>query len=294
LRSSLRFFLPVFAQAKEAAKSTVCLSNQKEIGTGAKLYSNDYDDSLLPAEAWGTWVPGSGKFTYPPGISFGNTGHWPNPEPGSRLAGIWTTTIQPYLKSTDLLYCPSYDEGKMKTAMDRLDCDGGGTPGSGWQLSVGNLFPADTQTGAGKNGYLSHFAVEFAANVNGNGPIYGGGSGAIGTVNNPYYNQAASGWLYATATATDQTWQTLSDTSIVEPSRNIFLGEGGSWLYTRTTGLPRVVIATGCEGTGRHHSTGANYDFVDTHAKYIGPNLEDILSQDSSGQYYVKYMSYDK
>jgi len=35
---------PVFAQAKLAAKKTVDLSNLKQIGLGALMYSNDYDD----------------------------------------------------------------------------------------------------------------------------------------------------------------------------------------------------------------------------------------------------------
>lgn len=39
---------PVFAQAKEAAKETVALSNAKQIATAALIYSSDYDD-LFPA-----------------------------------------------------------------------------------------------------------------------------------------------------------------------------------------------------------------------------------------------------
>ena len=36
---------PVFAQAKEAAKKTQCLSNMKNIGTSLQLYLADYDDT---------------------------------------------------------------------------------------------------------------------------------------------------------------------------------------------------------------------------------------------------------
>lgn len=35
---------PVFAQAKEAAKKTVCLSTEKQVAIAELLYSNDYDD----------------------------------------------------------------------------------------------------------------------------------------------------------------------------------------------------------------------------------------------------------
>ena len=37
---------PVFAQAKEAAKKTACLSNMKQIGTSMQIYLGDSDDML--------------------------------------------------------------------------------------------------------------------------------------------------------------------------------------------------------------------------------------------------------
>ena len=39
---------PVFAQAKEAAKKTSCLSGVKQIDLASLLYSNDYDDTVCP------------------------------------------------------------------------------------------------------------------------------------------------------------------------------------------------------------------------------------------------------
>ena len=36
---------PVFAQAKEAAKKTSCLSNLKQVGTASYMYNSDYDDT---------------------------------------------------------------------------------------------------------------------------------------------------------------------------------------------------------------------------------------------------------
>src|SRR5580658_1891207 len=38
---------PVFAQAKEAAKKTACLSNTKQMGTATYIYLNDYDDTFF-------------------------------------------------------------------------------------------------------------------------------------------------------------------------------------------------------------------------------------------------------
>ena len=40
------FTLPVFAQAKAAAKKTQCLSGTKQLGLGFHMYVNDFDDML--------------------------------------------------------------------------------------------------------------------------------------------------------------------------------------------------------------------------------------------------------
>ena len=68
---------PVFAQAREKARQTSCLSNLKQIGLGIMQYTQDYDE------------------TFPAGLQ---SGWW--------QAG-WTWQVVPYLKSTDILRCPS-------------------------------------------------------------------------------------------------------------------------------------------------------------------------------------------
>jgi len=37
---------PVFAQARESARTTACLSNMKQIGLSVKMYSSDYDEEF--------------------------------------------------------------------------------------------------------------------------------------------------------------------------------------------------------------------------------------------------------
>ncbi len=53
---------PVFAQAKEAAKRTACLSNAKQIAISQKLYGGDNDDMMPIFHAYNTtpapWVDG--------------------------------------------------------------------------------------------------------------------------------------------------------------------------------------------------------------------------------------------
>jgi prepilin-type N-terminal cleavage/methylation domain-containing protein len=53
---------PVFAQAKESAKRTACLSNARQIGLAQKMYSTDSDDTMPIFHAYNTapapWVDG--------------------------------------------------------------------------------------------------------------------------------------------------------------------------------------------------------------------------------------------
>src|SRR5262252_4110816 len=39
---------PVFAQAREAARKTSCLSNMKQLGLGLLMYAQDYDEQTCP------------------------------------------------------------------------------------------------------------------------------------------------------------------------------------------------------------------------------------------------------
>jgi prepilin-type N-terminal cleavage/methylation domain-containing protein/prepilin-type processing-associated H-X9-DG protein len=74
---------PVFAQAKEAAKRTSCLSNTKQTGLALVMYANDYDDT----------VPS-------PYENFGNLPF--------ALVDSWQL-VSPYIKSENLWFCP--DDG---------------------------------------------------------------------------------------------------------------------------------------------------------------------------------------
>jgi prepilin-type N-terminal cleavage/methylation domain-containing protein len=53
---------PVFAQAKQSAKNTACLSNARQIAVAVKLYQGDHDDTMPIFHAYNTspgpWQPG--------------------------------------------------------------------------------------------------------------------------------------------------------------------------------------------------------------------------------------------
>jgi prepilin-type N-terminal cleavage/methylation domain-containing protein/prepilin-type processing-associated H-X9-DG protein len=65
---------PVFAQAREKARLSACISNSKQLGLALSQYSTDYDETL------------------PYGNNFGSG---------------WTANIYPYVKSTQVYACPS-------------------------------------------------------------------------------------------------------------------------------------------------------------------------------------------
>jgi len=86
---------PVFAQAKRAAKKTVCISNLKQIGSGTALYMGDYDD-LFPNA-----LDASDKH---------NPEIWESmPEFKARIQSMpmIQEVLQPYVKSAEIFHCPA-------------------------------------------------------------------------------------------------------------------------------------------------------------------------------------------
>jgi prepilin-type N-terminal cleavage/methylation domain-containing protein/prepilin-type processing-associated H-X9-DG protein len=90
---------PVFAQAKAAAKKTVCLSNVKQMATAAQLYLNDFDDSYPLNNVSG-----------PSGFTYSNTYYWYfglvlQSNSAAKLDPTFGT-LYPYEKSGQIINCP--------------------------------------------------------------------------------------------------------------------------------------------------------------------------------------------
>jgi prepilin-type N-terminal cleavage/methylation domain-containing protein/prepilin-type processing-associated H-X9-DG protein len=72
---------PVFAQAREKARQTACLNNNKQMGTALMMYAQDYDSGF---PAWcDAYVPGG------PGAA------------GDIFSAYWDAKIAPYVKMGD-------------------------------------------------------------------------------------------------------------------------------------------------------------------------------------------------
>ncbi|MDX1932950.1 MAG: DUF1559 domain-containing protein [Capsulimonadales bacterium] len=118
---------PVFAQAREKARATACISNLKQIGLALAMYKQDYDER--------------------------NVHQWPfgqNPNPPADLPNVWDwdhsfyEVLWPYFKNRDITKCPSAGTAPYVSIPDPLR----GTPGgfsmsylfneTGWSDSSGN------------------------------------------------------------------------------------------------------------------------------------------------------------
>jgi prepilin-type N-terminal cleavage/methylation domain-containing protein/prepilin-type processing-associated H-X9-DG protein len=95
---------PVFAQAREKARQTTCLSNMKQINLGWQMYLQDYDDTW-PFRPNGNAV-GPGPLCVWRYICAS-----PRPElpwwGGDRLLLNWWDVVQPYTRNHQILGCPS-------------------------------------------------------------------------------------------------------------------------------------------------------------------------------------------
>jgi prepilin-type N-terminal cleavage/methylation domain-containing protein/prepilin-type processing-associated H-X9-DG protein len=86
---------PVFAQAKSSAKNTQDLSNVRQVGLAALMYSNDNDDRYVPTGA-APYVVGTTPFTSP------NVDGNGNPWNG------WGLKLNTYAKSRDMFRSPHH------------------------------------------------------------------------------------------------------------------------------------------------------------------------------------------
>jgi general secretion pathway protein G len=86
---------PVFANAKNAAKKTQCISNLRQIGSAIGLYMNDYDDVFPHAlDASDKWTPQIWDM---------------HPEFRERIPSmpLLHEVLQTYLKSKEIFRCPA-------------------------------------------------------------------------------------------------------------------------------------------------------------------------------------------
>src|ERR1700684_1968201 len=75
---------PVFAKVREKARQTSCASNEKQLALGVLQYIQDYDSY------------------YPRGNQGKDMGGWV----GFTTNNSWQSLVMPYIKSTNVFFCP--------------------------------------------------------------------------------------------------------------------------------------------------------------------------------------------
>jgi prepilin-type N-terminal cleavage/methylation domain-containing protein/prepilin-type processing-associated H-X9-DG protein len=102
---------PVFAQAREKARTISCLSNTKQLGLAMFMYTQDYDERF--PTSWAKGFPGDPMFF-----------------------------VQPYLKNLGVLHCPSFT---ISTSAANAVCGAAANdPYGSWNLQPGG---SDNPTG---------------------------------------------------------------------------------------------------------------------------------------------------
>ncbi len=196
---------PVFARARENARRASCQSNLKQLALGIEQYKNDYD----------TKYPGFGQP--------GNVG--------------WAQNVQPYLKSLQILQCPSeptggpdYSQPLPALVADTKLCD------YFYNASLTNYNPQDANYGRAES-ELSQPTLTILA---GDGSVYNAGNIL------PYYDSGTNGF------DCNQTMGAMPDDPASYP------GGTCGWVAFRRT-------------PGKRHLDGANYAFCDGHVKFVRP-----------------------
>jgi prepilin-type N-terminal cleavage/methylation domain-containing protein/prepilin-type processing-associated H-X9-DG protein len=103
---------PVFAQAREKARATKCLSALKQYGLAMNMYAQDYDEIY-------------------PYLNCGSTGA------GTKI--IWSRLLYPYIKNKEIWQCPSLNNPDSNQGIDTIRFWDYGT---GYAYN-GRVFPND-------------------------------------------------------------------------------------------------------------------------------------------------------
>src|ERR1043166_606039 len=108
---------PVFAQAREKARMSVCISNMRQIGTGLMMYVQDYDE------------------TYPYCRFHGALGFV------DKNIDSWRNRLVPYLKNVDVMACPSNPNSRPVPGVPGTIPPKPGANAEGWEYMPDQRMP---------------------------------------------------------------------------------------------------------------------------------------------------------
>ncbi len=109
---------PVFAQAREKARTISCLSNTKQMGLAVMMYVQDYDETFF-SQPWPGGCPDDGY----------------GAQTGQPMEH-WAVLINPYVKNAGIFKCPSFSGSTYIAAYALWTCGTGYNNGnsSSWTI----------------------------------------------------------------------------------------------------------------------------------------------------------------
>lgn len=235
---------PVFAQAREKARQSSCLSNTKQIGLAAMMYVQDYDE-YLPETGWvgpcSSPTPDANGYFAVGDIYFSGVFSFP-------------MASAPYIKSWQIFTCPSDP--------DKGGFNKGGSQCYETQLLAVNMPNSFVGMKDKPDAMLKSFPLSYAGNY------------YLSTTYDKGFNRAA----YTGPTKMHNL------ASINFPASTFYVTDVGSQNYGGVTGtFAGWYVAPGygnnAAGTGRwpkgkRHAGGRNWTFADGHAKWFkDPNF---------------------
>lgn len=236
---------PVFAQARESARTASCSSNVKQLSLAVLQYLQDYDERFPLAQ----------QVLYPstnaPDLPWGN---W-----RQRYIG-WDKIVQPYIKNTQIFHCPSAPDGPDSASTVAQGADDSWRTGAN-QYFLNKQLSGDPFT----DGWVSGFKAQKLANL-----AYpamtimvaeGTAGGATGQINHQF-----DGWGYADGHA----HLLNGDQGICDPWSETVQAccvKGNQINHSIWSGIPDL----------KRHKEGANYSFSDGHVKWYRGNATCVV-----------------
>ncbi len=176
---------PVFARARENARRTSCLSNMKQFGTAAMMYSQDYDEKLFGYRFQGT----------NPYASDSNVGS------RAKTEVFFNQILFPYTKSDQIWVCPSNPIAWVNVDKDAVTSIRGDFQSYGGQ----NSYSASNYMFPSRNG-IALAAITEPANT-------------VGMVDGKYYNTLPRG---PEGKPCKLAGQSYSGTGVVDPTSSSY------------------------------------------------------------------------
>jgi len=224
---------PVFAQAKRAAKTTVALSNSKQIALAYLMYTNDYDDEMPAQRFWTN--------------SNGNTNQW-------STWYTWRAAVYPYVKNAGAWLDPNAPSASNELSGDSAN------PGDGW--NDGDVIQdvcatlAEQQKLDGGSNWQADYAIPCASNIVGNDAA-------------SYGVDTSDSWGIMPMTAA----QNPANLLLTESARGWYEGLGYWWPEFTTQSHngsgDEDVWSPGTGIMSYWHNQGGIYTFFDGHTKRL-------------------------